>query len=134
MRYEFGICIQTGWIVWVNGPYPAGEWSDLAIARSSLMQLLEPWERFIADGGYRDRSGSAVTPTGQHAFHDRQRATVRARQETVHGRLKCWGALSQRCRHGLQKHGIIVHSIATITQLSLMNSERTFDVDYEEQI
>ena len=83
LRYEIGVCIQTGWIVWLNGPFPCGEWSDLAIARSSLAHLLESWERYIADGGYLDSYGSAVTPTGHHLFIDRQRATVRARHETV---------------------------------------------------
>ena len=51
VRYEIGTCIQTGWIVWANGPFPCGEWSDLAIVRSSLMHLLESWERCVADGG-----------------------------------------------------------------------------------
>ena len=28
LRYEIGVCIKTGWIVWVNGPFPAGAWPD----------------------------------------------------------------------------------------------------------
>ena len=24
VRYEIGICIKTGWIVWINGPFPCG--------------------------------------------------------------------------------------------------------------
>jgi len=54
LRYEIGICIQTGWIVWVNGPYPAGQWPDLSISRDGLNQALKKGETFVADGGYAD--------------------------------------------------------------------------------
>jgi hypothetical protein len=27
--YELGVCIKKGWVVWANGPYEAGECSDL---------------------------------------------------------------------------------------------------------
>ena len=33
LRYEVGIAIRTGWIVWINGPYPPGDWPDVRIAR-----------------------------------------------------------------------------------------------------
>ena len=32
LRYEVAICIKTGCIVWVIGPFPAGEWPDRKIA------------------------------------------------------------------------------------------------------
>ena len=32
LRYEIVVCMQTGWIVMVNGPHPCGDWSDLCIA------------------------------------------------------------------------------------------------------
>ena len=33
--------MQTGWIVWVNGPFPAGDWPDLAVARHVLHHMLD---------------------------------------------------------------------------------------------
>lgn len=36
VRYEIAVCIQTGWIVWINGPFPCGT-PDLCIARSGLV-------------------------------------------------------------------------------------------------
>ena len=79
VRYEIGMCIQTRWIVWVNGPYPCGEWSDLSIATSSLMHLLDDGERYLADGGHRDANGAVIIPTGNHTCTDSQRWTGRAR-------------------------------------------------------
>jgi hypothetical protein len=53
VRYEVGVCIQTGWIVWTNGPFPCGEWSDVKIALDGIVYMLEGDERLIADKGYR---------------------------------------------------------------------------------
>jgi hypothetical protein len=54
VRYEIGLCIQTGWIVWLNGLFPCGAYPDLQIARSYLFHCLEIGEKVVADRGYRD--------------------------------------------------------------------------------
>jgi len=41
VRHEVDTCIQTVEIVWLNGPCPCGEWSDLHIARDALIYELE---------------------------------------------------------------------------------------------
>jgi hypothetical protein len=53
LRYEVGVCIQTGNIVWVNGPFPAGTWSDLKIFKAKLANHLLPGEMVEVDGTYR---------------------------------------------------------------------------------
>ena len=52
LRYEIGVCLKTGWIVWVNGPFPAGAYPDSKIAAESLIYYLDDNECFVADGGY----------------------------------------------------------------------------------
>ena len=52
VRYEVAICIQTGEPVWINGPFPCGSWNDLRIARSALVDALDPGEYYLADGGW----------------------------------------------------------------------------------
>lgn len=64
LRCEIGMHMQTGWIVWVNGPFPCGEWSDLAISRFSLAHLSQPWERCIADGGVVIAPAQLQLPVG----------------------------------------------------------------------
>jgi len=61
---EVGICIQTGWIVWINGPYAPGDWPDLAISRDGLNEALAADELFLADGTHRDGNGWSFAPTG----------------------------------------------------------------------
>ena len=64
LRYEVAICIKTGWIVWVNGPFPAGEWSDRKIAQAGINHHLDDNECYVGDGGNYDGRQWAETPTG----------------------------------------------------------------------
>jgi len=54
LRYEVGLCIRTGLIVWTNGPFRAGGNSDLGIFQRGLRHRLVPGEKAIADGTYKD--------------------------------------------------------------------------------
>jgi hypothetical protein len=45
LRYELGICIWTGHLVWIKGPYAPGQWNDITIFNNCLA-------RVEADSGY----------------------------------------------------------------------------------
>eukprot|EP00804_Cyclotella_cryptica_P008160 CCRYP_004634-RA/>CCRYP_004634-RA protein AED:0.21 eAED:0.21 QI:0/-1/0/1/-1/1/1/0/100 len=51
LKYEVGVCIQSGNIVWINGPFRGGE-CDLNIARHAVIGALDEGEMVEADGGY----------------------------------------------------------------------------------
>ena len=53
--YEVAICIKTGWIVWVNGPFPCGEWPDRKIVQAGINHQLDDNEFYVGDGGYYNR-------------------------------------------------------------------------------
>ena len=53
LRYELGICILTGHLVWIEGPSAAGKWNDMAIFNNCLAHFLDPNELVEADCGYR---------------------------------------------------------------------------------
>ena len=42
--------------MWINGPFPCGEWPDLRIARNEIIFLLDQDEKILADGGYNEKS------------------------------------------------------------------------------
>jgi hypothetical protein len=52
VRYEIGVCIKTGNIVWYNGPYPCGAYTDCRIFQCRLKWLLGPTEKVLVDRGY----------------------------------------------------------------------------------
>ena len=55
---------------------------------------------------------------------------VRAHHETLNGRLKNWGILSQVFRHRITMHGDVFRACAVVTQLTVKNSEPLFEVEY----
>ena len=116
LRYEVGICIQTGWIVWTNGPYPPGHWPDLSISRDGLTDMLDRHELFLADGTYKDKHGWCDTPTGLNNKDQRMKGKARARHENVNGKLKAFGCLKQCFRHHRTKHGLVFLAVANIVQ------------------
>ncbi|CAB9503514.1 expressed unknown protein [Seminavis robusta] len=52
LRYEVALCIQTGHVVWINGPFPCGKYNDIKIFRRALISHLEDGERVEADDAY----------------------------------------------------------------------------------
>ena len=89
-------------------------------------------EMYVADGGYSDGYGYSATPNGLHDFEDRQRATARARHETINGELKVYRALRDMWRHEREKHSPVFHAVANIVQLGLREGDHAFAVDYDE--
>ena len=49
LRYELGVGIKTGDFVWVQGPFPCGQYNDLTIFKSGLANYLDKNERVEAD-------------------------------------------------------------------------------------
>ena len=122
MRYEVGIAIQTGWIVWINGPYRAGV-PDLVIFRHRLRQrLLLAKERVEADGGYGGEPKVVDTPhemTLGSKKQARAKGIVRSRNETCNKRFKQFNCLNQTFRHNVKLHKEVFYAIAVLTQLSI---------------
>ena len=72
VRYELGVSIQSGDIVWLNGPFPCGSFADQKIALAS-----------------------SETPNGLNNYDQYMKKVARSRHETVNGRFKQWGELRQ---------------------------------------
>jgi DDE superfamily endonuclease len=144
VKYEVAVCIQTGWIVHVNGPYPCGQWHDLTVAREDLCYKLAQSEfedeMVLADGGYQDGYNFFETPTGHNNADQRMKAQARARHETINRRFKQWGVMGQRFRASHLEHGKYFAAVANLTQFIIMvsgyypsNNERNiFQVNYND--
>lgn len=136
LRYEVGVCIRSGNIVWLHGPFPCGEWPDIKIFRHALIDQLSEGERVEADDGYVGESPRHIKiPDALDSKEkNRMRATVRMRHETVNRRFKQFGALKQTFRHDLIFQSAFVRAVVVITQLAFQNGEPVFDVDYDDRI
>ena len=137
LRYEVSLCILSGHLVWINGPFACSLWPDVTIFRDSLMSHLEQGECVEADDGYIGEAPMYVKCP--KSFTNPEECTamqrrVRSRQETVNARFKNWGCLSMRFRHAINKHGDVFWAVAVVTELSIQNGEALFDVKYDDDL
>jgi len=134
LRYELGVDILAGNLVWIQGPYPAGKFNDITIFNKVLRQFLGPGERVEADDGYRGNADKIKCPLNDANPQKNlaMQGRVRARHETINGRLKNWGILSQVYRHDIKLHGSVFRACAVMTQLSINNGEPLFAVTYKD--
>ena len=51
VKYEVGVCIKTGEIVWIHGPCRCGK-NDIGVAREAFVSFLNDDEMADANGGY----------------------------------------------------------------------------------
>jgi DDE superfamily endonuclease len=143
VKYEVAVCIQTGWIVHTNGPYPCGQWHDLTVARDDLCYKIadsvDRNEMALADGGYADGYHFFETPTGHNNWDQRMKAEARARHETINRRFKMWSVLGQRFRGKPECHEEYFNAVANLTQFLIMTSgfdddeRQLFQVEYNDQ-
>ena len=126
LRYEVGVAIMSGQIVWINGGFPCGLYNDLTIFRASLATMLDPQERVEADDGYaaespyRAKVPSAMFNTeGARVYQKR----VQGRHETVNTNVY---------RHDVVQHGYVVRAVAVLVQLSIKNGDPLFETKYYE--
>jgi len=117
LRYELAVSIGKGRVVWANGPFRCGEHSDLSIFRSGLKKLLDTEEFVIADNGYHDER--CITPPHEHHPLRNRFAEIRARHETVNGRMKQFNILRARFHHPIHKHADCFYAVLNITSLML---------------
>ena len=136
LRYELGVSILGGDLVWIQGPYPAGAFTDIAIFNKVLANFLEPGERVEADKGYAGHADKIVCPANADKGPPERRAMsgrVRARHETLNGRLKTWGILSQVFRHRITLHGTALRACAVVTQIAIADcGESLFEAEYDD--
>jgi hypothetical protein len=131
LRYEVAVCIQTGDIVWIHGPFPCGAWPDLKIFRSALKQALAPGEKVEADNGYPGKRGTVRTANDYVSQVDKKaKQRARARHETVNRRLKQFNCLKAVYRHDQDKHWMVFTAVAVCTQLSFDYGEHPFQCEY----
>ena len=128
MRYEIGVCIKTGHLVWFHGPFPCGRFADLTIYNLKLKHCLLPGERVIADQGYKGEHTVVTKLQAKNEDHKKSMAICRARHETINRRFKQFQCLQQIWRHARIKHEHAFMAIITMTQIELENGHPAFQV------
>ena len=131
-RYEIGLCIATGSVVWTNGPFPCGANPDIVIFRKRLKRELRlVHEKAIADLGYRGEAAYINTPNEyDSAAMKKLKRDVGMRHETVNKWLKQFGALKHKFRNSLDMHQFVFDACITLVQMEMDLGEPLFQVQY----
>jgi hypothetical protein len=134
LRYELALCITTGDIVSVVGPFLCGDWPDMEIFRFCLKGMLDRYERVEADDGYVGEDPESIKVPGSivHNHDDRQlciRGRVCRRHETANKHLKQFKCLATVFRHDISFHGACFRACAVLTQLAINNGNPLFSID-----
>lgn len=124
LRYEIGLCIRSGNIVWKHGGYPCGEYSDLKLAREAYIYSVCRGEYTMADKGYND-AAYFILP---NLINQNTHKFIMSRHETVNKRLRHFNILKHTFRNSLDKHPMVFHAVVNITQLVIENGEPLFSV------
>ncbi len=128
--------IIDGNLVWLEGPFPAGKFSDITFFWHTLIHHPDPLERVVADGGYiGEAPGKVKCPcTRIDSSDDRwMQSNVRSRHETLNGRFKFWEILKQPFRHDIvMQHGAVFRAIAVIIQVAIDEGAKLFSVEYND--
>ena len=128
--YEVGVCIQTGLIVWINGPFVVGKYNNITILCSKMIYELLDWEMVEADQGYVGQPNKICMKYELGVSENQFEAKARARGEMINGRFKNFHILTDRYRHKISMHNYVLCAVAVLAQISLTTVSPTFKVDY----
>ena len=131
MSYEIAIDIFESKLVWLNGPFPAGQ-SDLAIFRKEdgLKSKIPHGKRIIGDRGYRgDRCNNVSIRNPRDTPQVKEfKNRALARHENFNGRIKNFAILAERFRHPLDLHRAVFEAICVLVQYDMENGHPLTEV------
>ena len=134
LTYEIGIAVHHNNIVWINGPFPAGQ-NDMKVFRKpdGLLSKIPDGCRAIGDEGYRGEPSKVSTRNSFNGANVKAfTSRVRARHETLNSRLKAFGVLSQMFRSKgscrMDKHKSVFEACCVIVQYEMDNGNSLFKV------
>jgi hypothetical protein len=143
LKYEVAVCIKTGHIVWINGPFLASINDFTVFIHHGLGQAITQEEGVEVDSGYLGDNRFMQPHMGISSKERKQKAVVRGRQEGVNGRLKVYSVLRTHFHHYeagpnsrnemMAKHKLCFEAVAVITQLKISTGEPIFkdEVEYD---
>jgi hypothetical protein len=120
--------------VWIQGPYPAGKYTDTKFFNKVLGHFLDPREQADADEGYVGHPDKIKCPqnVGNPAEKWVMQGRVRVHHKMLNRQLKNWGILSQVYQHDIMQHSNVFRACTVVTQLTIKNGEPLFEVEYKD--
>ena len=130
-KYEVGVSIKQGDIVWVSGPWPAGI-PDSEVFKTRLSKYLEEDEVVEADSGYPGLEKAVTPQVATSSLQRKHKSQVRGKHENFNGRFKKFDSVFDRYRHASPTlHCKMFTCIAILTQISLKHGQKIYEVKHD---
>jgi hypothetical protein len=129
LAYELAILVYDNQLVWVNGPFPAGQ-NDLQSFQKPgrLKGRIPTGKRVVGDKGYKDELQiSTRNPLDTPAIKALKKR-AKARHEMFNGRIKSFKILDECFCHGVAKHKMVFMAVCIFAQYDIENGHPMFDV------
>lgn len=133
VNYELGIALYESKLIWMNGPFRAGESDNRIFKRYGLKAKLNATgKRGIGDGGYTGHPKLLSTPN----YHDSEavklfKSRALKRHETFNGMTKNFDCLSGRFRHNQDKFALCFEAVCVICQYQCELTDPLYDIIIE---
>mgnify|MGYP005846334489 CR=1 FL=1 len=129
LTYEVALHLWENRVVWFNGPFPPNDGGDAAIFKEKgLQDKIPAGRKAIADKIYKGIAKIALHNSLDTPAVREFKGRARARQESIMSRLKSFGVLKQRFRHGIAKHEKIARAVMVICVFQMENGSPLFSV------
>ena len=86
----------------------------------------------VADRGCRGDPRICAPDDAHNKEHKYAMSVLRARHETLNGRLKNWGCLRQIFRHDRNKHHMVLQTAVVVAQINISIGNPLFQVNIYE--
>ena len=127
LKYEVAVCIKTGHIVWIAGPFPASA-SDGTIFKNGLTKELCDDEVVEVDRGYKGDGKMMRPEMGIDSKERKMKSNSRAQHDVL-------SSYFRHCKEGrtrmMTKYGWCFDAVAVINQLKIEAGEPIFKEELE---
>ena len=130
LMYELGICLTTSRLLWMRGPFPAGN-SDITVARREglVEELKRRGQKGIGDRGYNGEPKQISTP---NAHDNKGVATFKRRalmrHENFNGLIKGFDVTNLCFRHSHEKFKYAFEAVCVLCQYKVENETPLYDI------
>lgn len=129
LTYEIALHLWENRVVWVNGPFPPNDGGDRDIFVTHGLSNHIPAGKFtIADKIYKGCDRIALHNSLDTDEVREFKGRARARQESINSRLKSFGCMKQRFRHGIAKHENFFSAVMVLCIIQMENGSPLFNV------
>lgn len=130
LDYELGVSLSESKLVWMNGPFKAGE-NDVSIFASHglLDKLRTTNKKGIADRGYGGHPNHLSTPNAHDSKEVKKfKARALMRHETFNALTKTFDCLSGQFCHSIDRFKTCFEAVCVICQYQMENGNPLFDI------